>query len=115
MFTKGNKLGEGNKGVKLIENTLRRAIQQDNGKRLRAGCEKLLTLFAKGNLPAFHALADRIDGKAVQTSNVTFLKEIKELSVDEIDRRLESIERERAALEGAQAQIERQGEPEQVH
>lgn len=45
---------------------LRRAITQDNGKRIRATAERLLDLAAEGEAWAVKELADRIDGKASQ-------------------------------------------------
>lgn len=46
------------------------ALTQDDGKRLRACAEKLLTLAAEGQPWAVQFLAERLDGKAEQTVNV---------------------------------------------
>lgn len=52
---------------RLFNDALRRAIAQDDGKRVRASCEKLLDLAARGESWAVQALADRLDGKPGQT------------------------------------------------
>ncbi len=45
---------------------LDRAIAQDDGKRLRAAAEQLLTCAANGEPWAVKEIADRLDGKAPQ-------------------------------------------------
>lgn len=45
---------------------LDRALAQDDGKKLRAAAEKLLSAAAKGESWAVKELADRLDGKAIQ-------------------------------------------------
>jgi hypothetical protein len=45
---------------------LRRAIVQDDGKRIRAAAEKLLDLASEGEAWAVKEMADRVDGKAIQ-------------------------------------------------
>jgi hypothetical protein len=45
---------------------LSRAIAQDDGKRLRAAAESLLTQAASGEAWAIKELADRLDGKPAQ-------------------------------------------------
>jgi hypothetical protein len=45
---------------------LKRAITQEDGKRVRQAAEKLLTLAAAGEQWAMQMLADRVDGKAAQ-------------------------------------------------
>lgn len=60
----------GNKNAtknKAWDEALRRAIVQDDGKRLRAAAEKLLDKAAEGEMFAIKELADRLDGKAAQT------------------------------------------------
>ena len=69
-FEKGNKLG-GGVGAKVFDAALRRAISQDNGKRLRDAAESLLTEAANGQPWALSMLADRLDGKAAQSVDVT--------------------------------------------
>ena len=49
-----------------FRDALRRAIAQDDGKRLRDTAEKLLTLASEGEPWAVKELVDRTDGKAVQ-------------------------------------------------
>lgn len=50
---------------KLFSDALRKAIAQDDGKRVRACVEKMLDLAADGEQWAVKELADRLDGKAV--------------------------------------------------
>lgn len=57
---------EGNKRTRQWYATLDRAIQQDDGKRLRAAAEKLLDLAADGEDWAIKELGDRLDGKPRQ-------------------------------------------------
>lgn len=47
----------------LFLNTLKRAIVQEDGKRLRAAAEKLLTKAAAGEPWAIEMLANRLDGR----------------------------------------------------
>ena len=66
-FPLGNDYG---KKRKLMENVLRRAIAQDDEKRLRRACERLMTSAASGKtwqerMAAFNTLADRLDGKVL--------------------------------------------------
>ena len=63
-FEPGNDLGK--KG-KVFDNALRRAIAQDDGKRVREAAEVLLTKASEGEPWALNMLADRLDGKAVQS------------------------------------------------
>lgn len=49
-----------------FRDALRRAIAQDDGKRLRDTAEKLLTLASEGEPWAVKELVDRTDGKATQ-------------------------------------------------
>jgi hypothetical protein len=51
---------------KLWEDSIRRAVLADDGKRLRAIAEKLLDLAAEGDIAAMKEIGDRLDGKAVQ-------------------------------------------------
>ncbi len=61
-FEKGNT--HGSKG-RLFDGALRRAIAQDDGKRLRAAAEQLLNAAAEGEPWAINTLADRLDGVRV--------------------------------------------------
>jgi hypothetical protein len=61
----------GNAKIKRFYTALDRAILQEDGKRLRAAAEKLLTLAAEGEQWAVQMLADRLDGKAAQSLTVS--------------------------------------------
>jgi hypothetical protein len=78
-FQPGNKA---NAKAKLFDGALRRAIAQDDGNRLRAAAEKLLDEAADGKAWAMALLADRLDGKADQTVNVT--RNVESLSLAEL-------------------------------
>ena len=67
-FEKGNQHGAKSR---LFDAALRRAITQDDGKRLRQAAEKLLDLASDGERWAVEMLADRLDGKAHQSVTVT--------------------------------------------
>lgn len=66
-FEKGNQLGAKSR---MFDGALKRAIAQDDGKRLREAAEKLLSLAASGEAWAIKELADRLDGKAQQNVSV---------------------------------------------
>lgn len=55
---------------KLWSDTLRRAIAQDRGDRVRQAAERLLDEAAKGEPWAIKELADRLDGKSVQNNTL---------------------------------------------
>jgi len=57
------------KETRLVTNALRRAVTQGPDK-LRAACEKVLEDASNGSLPAFNAIADRLDGKPPQAVSV---------------------------------------------
>jgi len=79
----GNPLGS--KPDKPFLDALRRAIVQDDGKRLRKAAENVLTAAADGEPWAINFLADRTDGKSVQQSELNIVKRtIIELSDDEL-------------------------------
>ena len=59
----GNPAGS---GQKPFLSALKRAIAQDDSKRLRESAEQLLTLAAQGEPWAVNMLADRLDGKVSQ-------------------------------------------------
>ena len=66
---KGNKNAVGNQGPwgdRVFFDQLRRAIVQDDYKRLRQAAEALLNKAADGEPWAIKELADRTDGKAKQ-------------------------------------------------
>jgi len=61
----------GNKNAqkgRIWNDHLRKAIAQDDGKRLRESIEKLLDLASSGEPWAIKELADRLDGRPKQTS-----------------------------------------------
>ncbi len=68
----------GNKNAiknKLWAETLRRAIAQDSGDRVRKAAEKLLDSAARGEQWAIKELADRLDGRSAQSTTLDFLGE----------------------------------------
>jgi len=61
----------GNKNAQkgqIWNDALRKAIVQDDAKRLRASVEQLLNLASKGEPWAIKELADRLDGRPTQTN-----------------------------------------------
>lgn len=62
-FEKGNDLG---KKSKAFEQTIRRALAAEDGKRLRQAAETLLDLAASGERWACEMLRDTLDGKPAQ-------------------------------------------------
>jgi len=88
MANKGGQEGNNNytKGA-IFNDALRRAITQDDGKRIRAAAEKLLDLAADGTPWAVRELADRTDGKAamsVALSGELAVKRAEDLTDDEL-------------------------------
>lgn len=67
----GAPVGNGNaqKG-RMWNDALRRAIAQDDGKRLRAAIEQLLNLASNGEPWAIKELADRLDGRPKQVNHI---------------------------------------------
>lgn len=80
-FEKGNQLGQNSKRVQSL---LERLVIQDDAKKLRAGLEKVLEMFAAGDKWAIEYVTDRLDGKAAQTTNVNITKHVRELSDNEL-------------------------------
>ena len=68
----GAPIGNSNarKENRIFGEELRKAIAQDDRKRIRAGIERLLDKFAEGDLQAIKEIADRTDGKAAQSLTV---------------------------------------------
>lgn len=112
-FEKGNKHGKGNKGAKLIEDALRRAIAQEDGKRIREGISKLLDQFAAGDLAAFTIVADRVDGRPIQQVDMNVSRDVRDLTEQEILERLADL-RDGAAISSAEDQ-ESESEPQKLH
>lgn len=67
---------EGIKPNKPFIDALRRAIVQDNGKKLRAAADKLLDAAEAGEPWAIKELADRTDGKPHQTTDTNVSGEL---------------------------------------
>jgi hypothetical protein len=63
-FLKGHKYNK-----RTVANTFRRLAAQSPDK-LRKACESVFDQAADGDLDAFQILADRLDGKALQVSQV---------------------------------------------
>lgn len=55
------------KSNRLWGETIRRAVLQSDGARLRAIAEKLLDKAAEGDIQAIKEIGDRLDGKAAQS------------------------------------------------
>lgn len=56
---------------KVVADCLRRAIVQDDGKKLREGTEKLLDAYAAGEPWAHQFVRDTLDGKPAQALAVS--------------------------------------------
>lgn len=68
MAKKGGQPGNNNPSRgKIWNDALRRAITQEDGRRLRLAAEQLLDKAADGEAWAIKELADRLDGKAFQS------------------------------------------------
>lgn len=64
----------GNKNAtknKAWENTLRRALLAEDGKKLRALADKLIERAQEGDVTALKEIGDRLDGKPVQQNEIT--------------------------------------------
>jgi len=70
-FEPGNQLGQLNSKGKLIHATIKRACAQEDGKRIRAGIEKMLDLYAEGDPFAMVYIRDTLDGKPAQSLTVS--------------------------------------------
>ena len=64
----GNKNGA--KSNRLVGDMLKRVAAQ-NPEKLRKACEKLLDKMEDGDINAFREFADRVDGKSVQSTEMT--------------------------------------------
>lgn len=56
---------------KLVTNCIRRAIVQDDSKKLREGVDKLMDAFASGEPWAIEQVINRLEGKPHQSADVT--------------------------------------------
>lgn len=88
LFEKGNRAAAKSK---LFDNTLRRAIAEDDGKKVRRCIDKLLTLAAQGEAWAVRELADRLDGKAAQMIEVHQSSDVQDMSKEEILERIAAL------------------------
>ena len=68
---KGNNYSS--KSNRLWADTLRRAVVQSDAERLRQIAEALIDKAASGDVSAIKELGDRLDGKAVATTELTGL------------------------------------------
>jgi hypothetical protein len=68
---RGGQIGNQNAARgKIWNDHLRRAIIQDDFRRVRQAAEKLLDLAAQGEPWAIKELGDRLDGKAIQATTL---------------------------------------------
>ena len=67
---------------KLWSDTLRRAIAQDRGDRVRQAAERLLDEAAKGEQWAIKELADRLDGKSIQSNTIQGIEDMPISSIE---------------------------------
>ncbi len=63
---------------------LRKASVQEDWKRVTQAAEKLLDCAAAGEPWAIQILADRLDGKAHQSSTVEVKRDVKDMTTDDI-------------------------------
>jgi hypothetical protein len=75
----------------MFEGALKRAIAQDDGARLRAAAETLLTKAADGEPWALQMLADRLDGKAAQSVEVKTTRSVEDCSLEELRDRVATL------------------------
>jgi ribosomal protein L17 len=66
---KGNKNSSLNN--RLWAETIKRAVTQSDGKKLRAIADKLIERAADGDIQAIKEIGDRLDGKPVQSVDAT--------------------------------------------
>lgn len=104
----GNPSGRAIEEKPFVE-SVRRALAQEDGKRLRQAAEQLLDLAAAGEAWAIEMLADRLDGKAPQ--EVKVIRETREMSLDDI---LGELAKSKPARRAAATEAGT-GEPAKVH
>jgi hypothetical protein len=61
----------GTAGPKRFRDALERALAQDDGKKLRLAVDKMLDAASDGEAWAINFLADRLDGKPHQSSDIS--------------------------------------------
>jgi hypothetical protein len=75
----------GHQTGKLFLDTLKRAIKQEDAKRIRAAAEKLLDLAAEGEQWAMELLIEKLDGKIPNNLNVEQSVSHRVVPVSEVD------------------------------
>lgn len=103
-FEKGHQHGAKSK---LFEGALKRALAQDDGKRLREAAEQLLSQAAAGEQWAIQYLADRLDGKPGQSVEIKQTRSLEDMSLDELRSRVADLlagdaQRDRPQAEGSE-------------
>ena len=58
------------KNNRLWANTLRRAVEQGDGEKIRRIADKLVDLAESGDIQAIKEIGDRLDGKAAQSMQI---------------------------------------------
>ena len=66
---------------RLVERTIERALAQDDHKRLRAGVEKLLDLFAEGERWAMEYVRDTLDGRPTQRIDANITAKMSDIGI----------------------------------
>jgi hypothetical protein len=61
----------GAKSRHLFANELRKALVQDDYRKLRMGIQALIDKASEGEIKALEFIADRVDGKAMQAVELT--------------------------------------------
>lgn len=56
--------------AKIVSDAIRKAIVQEDGKRLREGVDKLLDAFASGEPWAIEQITNRLEGKPAQAHEI---------------------------------------------
>lgn len=94
---------------KRFYNALERAVLADNGQKLRDIAERLLDCALKGEAWAISLLADRLDGKAAQSIDMTIRRTALEMEDAEL------LDLARRGSDGTAAETVRETEPSSVH
>jgi hypothetical protein len=74
--------------MKVFDAALRRAIAQGGAEQVRQAAESLLISAASGVPWALQMLAERLDGKAPQSVEVTRKRDVEELGLEELRERV---------------------------
>ncbi len=70
--------------AKIVTDAIRKAIVQEDGKRLAKGVDKLLDSFAEGEPWAIEQVMNRLEGKPAQSVDVAVTKSIQDMTDDEL-------------------------------